>query len=145
MLQKRANSDEAVRLARDLEAIGTELPNLLGPPFILSLCNRFGRQRFEAQTHEFKEFGKATRNLNVEVSWPSICTVRDGHMLGITQVCAVHHNAKPASCDMIGGIWLDVIGSKLGGCYYTTDKKIHDAFIKSNYTMHYISRTPCLC
>ncbi len=62
-----------------------------------------------------------------------------------SSACAVHHNANPASCEMIGGIWLDHSDPRQGGCFYATDQAIQNAFVTDNFDARYSSRTPCVC
>jgi hypothetical protein len=73
------------------------------------------------------------------------------HMIGWSHVghhssvCAMHHNANPKSCEMVGGIWLDVHDPKRVGCYHATDKEIHHAFMASHTDSSITARTACAC
>jgi len=58
-------------------------------------------------------------------------------------VCAFYHNPNPQSCEMIGGVWLDVIDQKMAGCYYWDEVPINLADVK--YTNFYASEKACLC
>jgi hypothetical protein len=62
-----------------------------------------------------------------------------------SSACAMHHNANPASCEMLGGIWFDVPDSKRVGCHYAMDKEIHDVFAESNSDLRFTSSKACVC
>jgi len=58
-------------------------------------------------------------------------------------VCAFYHNSNPLSCEMIGGVWLDVVDRERAGCYYWGDVPIDLADVK--YDNFYASEKACLC
>lgn len=35
-------------------------------------------------------------------------------------VCTMHHNSNPKSCELVGGTWFDTMDRSAIGCYYTT-------------------------
>lgn len=84
------------------------------------------------------------------------CGCRDGLMVEyLTQqkgwsfsghpvdVCTMHHNANPKSCEMIGGTWYDHVDDigEQQGCYYELPMPL-DAI---NYRAYTTSRAACVC
>jgi hypothetical protein len=61
-------------------------------------------------------------------------------------VCTMHHNANPRSCEMVGGTWYDTTNRAAIGCYYGSQKHILPMPLENvNYQAYMSSEAACVC
>jgi hypothetical protein len=61
-------------------------------------------------------------------------------------VCTMHHNANPKSCELVGGTWYDTTNRTAIGCYYGSKKHMLPMPLESlNYQAYMSSQAACVC